>query len=391
MTRQVRFWSAWMDQPPRTSRQANPPPIHHRPSGALAAGAARVSSIVLIVRRSPTQAESFIGTVSFMSPDRVQGTLSADHQPPPGSPGKPRGCSRRPAPPAPDVSTAPPLREQARNTHSRPISGPSASRSWSCSGALSLARLEIRLMCGGPLTSRHSNLLTMVVMFSGGHPYPLTRGMWGLMKAILEQVGRPRGRRSTTRCRRPKPYGFGAFTHSFHWCCTAYTRRPDAQPEPVLDPAVFPPHACEFVAACLNAPREDATFADQMLQHPFIAAAKVPGSESFLAPHSALCIPIFSPLFNSRHPLFISQFSRSWPIQARGVVSDDTPARFSTPCMHMRMRGETEAGLVDSIVEASLSWQVRLGPAWKCVVCAEGLSHPGTPPHRQLEHWADCR
>ena len=41
------------------------------------------------------------------------------------------------------------------------------------------------------------------------------------------------------------------------------------------------------------------------------------------------------------------------------MVSDDTPARFASPCAHMRMRGETEAGQISSIVETSLSWQLE--------------------------------
>ena len=114
--------------------------------------------------------------------------------------------------------------------------------------------------------------ITMISLFTGQHPHPLyvqprvvavhvpvgharcpfitchplpfpallsfsllrrTKGMWALMKAILELD------------------------------------------QPVLDPAVFPPDACDFVHQCLNAPREDATYADKLLEHPFIAAAKV--------------------------------------------------------------------------------------------------------------------
>jgi serine/threonine protein kinase len=119
--------------------------------------------------------------------------------------------------------------------------------------------------------------ITLILILTNQHPYPLTSGMWVLMKAILE----------------------------------------DAQP--VLQPSAhISADVCDLVARCLNAPLEDPTFAEALLQHPFILSAK-----------------------------------------ARGVVSDDVPAKLTNPAPYLRMQRETPEGQMDRIVEIALSWQLE--------------------------------
>ena len=119
--------------------------------------------------------------------------------------------------------------------------------------------------------------ITMILILTNKHPYPLTGGMWVLMKAILEN------------------------------------------PKPVLQPSGhISADVCDFVSQCLNAPLEDPTFADTLLQHPFILSAK-----------------------------------------ARGVVSDDVPARFANPVPYLQMQRETPESRMNDIVEIALSWQLE--------------------------------
>jgi serine/threonine protein kinase len=119
--------------------------------------------------------------------------------------------------------------------------------------------------------------IMIIVALTNKHPYPLRNGVWVLMKAILES---------------PQP-----------------TLRPSAHISADL---------CDLVQICLSAPLEDPTFADQLLQHPFILAAK-----------------------------------------ARGVVSDDVPARFANPAPYLHMRCETPESRMNDIVEIALSWQLE--------------------------------
>jgi hypothetical protein len=119
--------------------------------------------------------------------------------------------------------------------------------------------------------------ITMIVALTNQHPYPLTGGMWVLTKAILES------------------------------------------PTPALRPSAhIGADVCNLVARCLNAPLEDPTFAEALLQHPFILSAK-----------------------------------------ARGVVSDDAPAKLTNPAPYLRMRRDTPESRMDRIVEIALSWQLE--------------------------------
>ena len=119
--------------------------------------------------------------------------------------------------------------------------------------------------------------IMLILIITNKHPYPLTNGMWVLMKAILENA------------------------------------------QPVMQPSdLIGADLCDFVNKCLNAPLEDATFADVMLQHPFILSAK-----------------------------------------ARGVVSDDVPARFANPAPYLQMQCETPQGQILEIAEIALSWQLE--------------------------------
>ena len=119
--------------------------------------------------------------------------------------------------------------------------------------------------------------IMMILILTNKHPYPLTGGMWVLMKAILEN------------------------------------------PKPVLQPTGhIGADVCDFVSQCLNAPLDDPSFADTLLQHPFILSAK-----------------------------------------ARGVVSDDVPARFANPVPYLEMQRETPESRMNDIVEIALSWQLE--------------------------------
>ena len=119
--------------------------------------------------------------------------------------------------------------------------------------------------------------ITLIVILTNKHPYPLTNGMWVLMKAILENA------------------------------------------QPVMQPSdLIGADLCDFVNKCLNAPLEDATFADVMLQHPFILSAK-----------------------------------------ARGVVSDDVPAKFANPAPCIQMARETPEIRINDMIEVALSWQLE--------------------------------
>jgi serine/threonine protein kinase len=119
--------------------------------------------------------------------------------------------------------------------------------------------------------------ITLILILTNKHPYPLSHGMWVLTKAIIES------------------------------------------PQPALQPSAhISADVCDFVSLCLNANLEDPTFADQLLQHPFILAAK-----------------------------------------ARGVVSDDVPARLTNPAPYLQTRSETPESRVDRFVEIALSWQLE--------------------------------
>ena len=74
--------------------------------------------------------------------------------------------------------------------------------------------------------------ITLIVAVTGNHPYPLTGGLYTIMKAIVDK---PHPQLSTT-----------------------FPTSPDFE---------------DFIKRCLNAPAHDATTADAMLHHPFIVSA----------------------------------------------------------------------------------------------------------------------
>ena len=74
--------------------------------------------------------------------------------------------------------------------------------------------------------------ITLIVAVTGNHPYPVTGGLYNIMKAIMDL------------------------------------------PQPQL-PTTFPTSSDleDFLKCCLNAPARDVTTADTLLQHPFIVSA----------------------------------------------------------------------------------------------------------------------
>ena len=76
--------------------------------------------------------------------------------------------------------------------------------------------------------------ISLIVAVTGVHPYDIENGLWVLMSDILES------------------------------------------PQPELNES-FDPDLRDFVHACLNAPPNDSSVADRLLQHPLLVAAKARG------------------------------------------------------------------------------------------------------------------
>ena len=82
------------------------------------------------------------------------------------------------------------------------------------------------------MSTQQSLAVTIIEAITGKHPYPLTGGLYNIMKAIMEM---------------PQP------------------QLPTSVPTSLnLD---------DFIKRCLNAPARDATTAETLLQHPFILSA----------------------------------------------------------------------------------------------------------------------
>ena len=103
--------------------------------------------------------------------------------------------------------------------------------------------------------------ITVIVAATGKHPYDISSGLWILMKNILES------------------------------------------PQPLLDES-FNQDLRDFVHACLNAPKNDSTTADRLLQNPLFTSAK-----------------------------------------ARGVIDDDRIATIPNPPTHLLKACDTESGI----------------------------------------------
>ena len=105
--------------------------------------------------------------------------------------------------------------------------------------------------------------ITMIVILTGRHPYPLRSGLYNLMTSVVKQ------------------------------------------PRPVLDDPAFPKDVCDFVSACLTQPMKEKHSATTLLNHPFILAAKERGviSDTSQARLTSVPCPKISRILYSPHEL----------------------------------------------------------------------------------------
>ena len=154
--------------------------------------------------------------------------------------------------------------------------------------------------------------ITMIIILTGRHPYPLRSGLFSLMSSVVHH------------------------------------------PRPLLDESAFPKDVCDFVSACLTQPMKEKHSATTLLNHPFILAAKERGviSDTSQARLTSVPCPKISRILYSPHELAESlvDIAVAWQLERCSeetgalwgeVKTDQVPADLSS----IRFPREHEAWL----------------------------------------------